>query len=54
MRGISQPKRTFEKVSQLEFPSVLNLLTDFQFQTEKTSWLKTREMFMTTHIDLFK
>ncbi|CAF3493051.1 unnamed protein product [Adineta steineri] len=23
-------------------------------KTEKTSWLKTREMFMTTHIDLFK
>ncbi|CAF0802872.1 unnamed protein product [Rotaria sordida] len=23
-------------------------------KTEKTSWLKTRDMFMTTHIDLFK
>ncbi len=51
VRGTSQPKRSFDKVS---YNFNLHHKFNLSFQTEKTSWLKTREMFMVTHIDLFK
>ena len=53
IRGSSQPKRTLDKVKRC-FPLLLSSRTSPRFQTDKTSWMKIREMFLVAHVDLFK